>query len=179
METFVSELDSLSVKEKAMINNICNVAFNQDLNRNYVEMVQRPGTTVSLIRYNGVIGGVAFLDHVKSNVDPIYSSPNYSHVHSIAIAPEFRGRGLCKELVKPLVKKYGHNPMYLHVRTKLGDPNVSAIKCYRRNGFVIIPTVNEERQDGPNSLMVRMGPKKRKTKKKRKKTTRKYRKSKV
>ena len=178
MDISVVELESLSDADKGVISKICNVAFNQDMGRDYVKMVQKPGTIESMIRYNGVIGGVAFLDHQGSNVDPQYSAPKFSHVHSIAISPELQGKGLCKDLVKPLVKTYGKTPMYLNVRTTRGNPNVSAIKCYERNGFEIVPTVNVERADGPNSLMVRVGPKKRKQtrpkRKKRKKTTRKH-----
>jgi ribosomal protein S18 acetylase RimI-like enzyme len=174
----VTLINQLSPEDKQAISKVCNVAFNQPTERDYVSMVQKNQTTVSLLRENGVIGGVAFLDHESSNVDPQYSAPKYSHVHSIAISPEFRGRGLCKDLVKPLVKQFGDKPMYLNVRTTLGNPNVSAIKCYRRNGFEIVPTVNAERPDGPNSLMVRDGSRKKRSKRSRRKGKRSRKRSK-
>ena len=38
--------------------------------------------------------------------------------------------------------------MYLHVRTTLGNPNVSAIKCLaRKQGFKMVRCVNVDRQD--------------------------------
>ena len=169
MNISVTLLNTLSQTDKQAISKVCNVAFNQPVERDYVSMVQKPQTTVSVLRERGVIGGVAFLDHESSNVDPQYSAPSFSHVHSIAISPEFQGRGLCKDLVKPLVKQFGDKPMYLNVRTTLGNPNVSAIKCYRRNGFEIVPTVNAERPDGPNSLMVRDGSRKKRSKRSRRK----------
>lgn len=169
MNISVNPLNSLSPEDKHAISKLCNIAFNQPVERDYVSMVQKDQTTVSVLRENGVIGGVAFLDHESSNVDPQYSAPKYSHVHSIAISPEFQGRGLCKGIVKPLVKQFGDKPMYLNVRTTLGNPNVSAIKCYRRNGFEIVPTVNSERPDGPNSLMVRQGSRRKRSKRSRRK----------
>ena len=172
MNISVTLLNSLSLEDKQAISKVCNVAFNQPVDRDYVSMVQKDQTTVSVLRENGVIGGVAFLDHESSNVDPQYSAPKYSHVHSISISPDFQGRGLCKDLVKPLVKQFGDKPMYLNVRTTLGNPNVSAIKCYRRNGFEIVPTVNVKRPDGPNSLMVRHGSRHKRSKRSRRKSKR-------
>lgn len=152
----VELLENLSDETKQSINRICNTSFNSELTRDYVAMVQKPETYVSILRSDGIVGGVAFLDLEKANVDPKYAEPEYYYVHSIAISQEFRGKGLCKELVKPLVKRFGQKPMYLHVRTTLGNPNVSAIKCYKKQGFKIVPCVNVDRQDGPNSLMIRI-----------------------
>jgi ribosomal protein S18 acetylase RimI-like enzyme len=169
MEQTIVHLALLGGTEKQMVNNVCNSSFHKPMGEDYVSLVKKDDTMVSLLRNTGEIIGVAFIDLKKCNVDPKYSSPIFYHLHSIAISKEFRGKGLCRKLVHPIVKKYGRVPIYLNVRTTLGNPNVSAIKCYRHFGFTIVPTVNVEMSDGPNSLMIRL-PKKTKTRKKRRRS---------
>ena len=54
-------LENLSDETKQSINRICNTSFNAELTRDYVAMVQKHGTYVSLLRSDGIVGGVAFL----------------------------------------------------------------------------------------------------------------------
>ena len=57
------------------------------------------------------------------------------------------------------------------MRTEIDNVNESAIKCYEKNGFIMLPSVYRDHYDGKNSAMVRMPVlnKSRKTNKKSKK----------
>ena len=59
--------------------------------------------------------------------------------------------------------------MNLYVRTNSEDPNISAIKCYKKNGFKLIDMVHEIRDGEINSLMIRKKKKKKASKKSKKK----------
>ncbi len=51
------------------------------------------------------------------------------YVHTIAVDPEFRGRGFGSEMIEQAAAKQG--PLYLHVNRD----NEGAIRFYERNGF--------------------------------------------
>ena len=50
------------------------------------------------------------------------------YLHSISVAEEFRGQGLCKQITDEFIKKFGKNHiLYLTVRTEAGKENISGI----------------------------------------------------
>ena len=79
------------------------------------------------------------------------------YLHSISVSEEFRGQGLCKRITDEFVKKFGKNHiLYLTVRTEPGNENISGIKCYEKNGFIILPEVYRDHYDGKNNAMIRL-----------------------
>jgi ribosomal protein S18 acetylase RimI-like enzyme len=79
------------------------------------------------------------------------------YIHSISVADEFRGQGLCKQITDEFIQKFGKNHiLYLTVRTEEGNENISGIKCYEKNGFIMLPEVYRDHYDGKNSAMIRL-----------------------
>lgn len=79
------------------------------------------------------------------------------YLHSISVAEEFRGQGLCKSITDEFIKKFGKNHiLYLTVRTESGNENTSGIKCYEKNGFIMLPQVYRDHYDGKNNAMIRL-----------------------
>jgi len=79
------------------------------------------------------------------------------YLHSISVAEEFRGQGLCKQITDEFIKKFGKNHiLYLTVRTEPGNENISGIKCYEKNGFIMLPQVYRDHYDGKNNAMIRL-----------------------
>ena len=79
------------------------------------------------------------------------------YLHSISVSEEFRGQGLCKQITDEFVKKFGKNHiLYLTVRTEPGNENISGIKCYEKNGFIILPQVYRDHYDCKNNAMIRL-----------------------
>ena len=79
------------------------------------------------------------------------------YLHSISVAEEFRGQGLCKQITDEFVKKFGKDHiLYLTVRTEMGNENTSGIKCYEKNGFIMLPEVYRDHYDGKNNAMIRL-----------------------
>jgi len=79
------------------------------------------------------------------------------YLHSISVSEEFRGQGLCKQITDEFIKKFGKNHiLYLTVRTEPGNENISGIKCYEKNGFIMLPQVYRDHYDGKNNAMIRL-----------------------
>ena len=79
------------------------------------------------------------------------------YLHDISVAEEFRGQGLCKRITDEFIKKFGKNHiLYLTVRTEKGNENISGIKCYEKNGFIMLPQVYRDHYDGKNNAMIRL-----------------------
>ena len=79
------------------------------------------------------------------------------YLHDISVAEEFRGQGLCKKITDEFIKKFGKNHiLYLTVRTEAGNENTSGIKCYEKNGFIMLPEVYRDHYDGKNNAMIRL-----------------------
>ena len=96
-------------------------------------------------------------------------------IHTFATAEEYRGRGLCKQLVNEFIRKFGKTHiLYLLVRTEHDNVNHSALKCYTNCGFIMLPDVYRNHYDGKNTAMVRVPtPIRKASLKKKKKRTRK------
>ena len=78
-------------------------------------------------------------------------------LHTFSTHEDYRGRGLCQKIVGEFIKKFGKNCiLYLTVRTEIDNVNESAIKCYEKNGFIMLPAVYRDHYDEKNSAMVRI-----------------------
>ena len=94
------------------------------------------------------------------------------YIHTFSVNSEYRGQGLCQKIVLEFVKKFKKHILYLTVRTEVGNVNESAIRCYEKNGFTMLPEVYRDHYDGKNTAMVRFptsGKKSRRTRRKKKK----------
>ena len=94
------------------------------------------------------------------------------YIHTFSVNSEYRGQGLCQKIVLEFIKKFKKHILYLTVRTQEGNVNESAIRCYEKNGFTILPEVYRDHYDGKNNAMVRFpisGKKSRRRKTRRKK----------
>ena len=79
------------------------------------------------------------------------------YIYTFATNKEYRGRGLCKQLVNEFIKKFGKTHiLYLTVRTENNNVNQSAIKCYTNCGFIMLPDVYRNNYDGKNNAMIRV-----------------------
>ena len=77
------------------------------------------------------------------------------YIHTFSVNSEYRGQGLCQKIVLEFIKKFKKHILYLTVRTEEGNVNESAIRCYEKNGFTMLPEVYRDHYDGKNSAMVR------------------------
>lgn len=179
----VCYFSELNEEEKRRCNEVCNLGFSKGEERDYIMSIETKRPIVSLLYVGDLIVGVCFVDIQKKDVIKPLSNL-FLHLHTISIDPEFRGNGLCYHLVRNLLNakiniedKIYHLGrslnMYLHVRTSSSDPNISAIKCYNKNGFELVDMMYETRGDGEvNTVMIRKKGST-KSKKKKKKTKRK------
>jgi ribosomal protein S18 acetylase RimI-like enzyme len=181
--TFETQLLSDAISDddvKARLNEICNIAFKRG-SGGYVDTF--PGSTrISVARNNhdNQLYGVAFAEKKSyDDADPAYVSCTQYHVHSISVHPDARKQGLCKGLMKALIKSCKtadpKTPLYLNVRISKTDPNKGGIKCYERFGFQIVAVPPVMRDDGPNFYMVLDPSAKKKSTKKTKKPKRRRR----
>mgnify|MGYP001409333863 CR=1 FL=1 len=93
------------------------------------------------------------------------------YIHTFSVNEEYRGMGLCQKIVNEFIKKFGKKYiLYLTVRTESGNENISAIKCYEKNGFIMLPSVYRDHYDGKNNAMIRVPNIKKNTRKKNRKT---------
>ena len=81
---------------------------------------------------------------------------NTIYIHTFSVHNEYRGMGLCQKIVNEFIKKFGNHILYLTVRTEPGNENISAIKCYEKNGFIMLPEVYRDHYDGKNNAMIRV-----------------------
>jgi len=79
------------------------------------------------------------------------------YIHSFAVNIEWRGKQLCQRIVAQFIQKFGKKYiLYLTVRTEEGNINESAIRCYEKNDFIMLPEVYRNHYDGKNSAMIRV-----------------------
>jgi ribosomal protein S18 acetylase RimI-like enzyme len=79
------------------------------------------------------------------------------YIHTFSTDSNQRGKGYCEKLVKDFIKKFSKTHiLYLTVRTENGNENLSAIRCYEKCGFIMLPSVYRDHYDGKNSCMIRI-----------------------
>ena len=120
-------------------------------------------TVETSLNNNEYIGYLMINDKVAASgfgrIDDHLEGNKYKtmYLHSISVAEEFRGQGLCKQITDEFVKKFGKDHiLYLTVRTEMGNENTSGIKCYEKNGFIMLPEVYRDHYDGKNNAMIRL-----------------------
>ena len=154
----VCYFSELNEEEKRRCNEICNLGFSKGEERDHIMSIETKRPIISLLYVGDLIVGVCFADIQKKDVmKPL--SQLFLFVHTVSIDPEFRGNGLCYHLVRNLLNakinienKIYHLGrslnMYLQVKTNEIGPNISAIKCYQKNGFELVDMMYETRSDG-------------------------------
>ena len=139
------------LKEK--INILSSQAFNHTSVSDNVGMV---------INENGYIGYLTLDDKIVAcgfGKEDTMTASKYKtmYIHTFGVHSDYRGRGLCQKIVKEFIKRFGKNyVLYLTVRTELGHVNESAIKCYEKNGFIMLSEVYRDHYDGKNNAMIRL-----------------------
>lgn len=128
-----------------------------------VETALSENSYISYLLVNDRVAASAF-----GKFDGTDSKHKTMYIHSISVSVEFRGHGLCKQITDEFVKKFGNHILYLTVRTQEGNENISGIKCYEKNGFIMLNEVYRDHYDGKNNAMVRIPTHKRSSNTKRK-----------
>ena len=119
-------------------------------------------TVENTIRENGYIGYIQVNDTIVScgfgKEDTVKKSKYKTmYIHTFSTDSNHRGNGYCEKLVKEFIKKFSKTHiLYLTVRTEPGNENVSGIKCYEKNGFIMLPQVYRDHYDGKNNAMIRL-----------------------
>ena len=120
-------------------------------------------TDETALNNNEYIGYLMINDRVAASgfgrIDDHREGSKYKtmYLHSISVSEEFRGQGLCKKITDEFIQKFGKNHiLYLTVRTESGNENTSGIKCYEKNGFIMLPQVYRDHYDGKNNAMIRL-----------------------
>lgn len=62
---------------------------------------------------------------------------NTAYLSMVNVLAEYRGRGICKKMIKMIVIRFNLKNIKLFKLGVLSD-NISAIKCYENNGFKIV-----------------------------------------
>lgn len=120
-------------------------------------------TVENTIRENGFIGYIHKNDTIVScgfgKEDTVKQNSKYKtmYIHTFSTDSNYRGNGYCEKLVKEFIKKFSKTHiLYLTVRTENDNENLSAIRCYEKCGFIMLPNVYREHYDGKNSCMIKI-----------------------
>ena len=183
IDSSIIESTSVTKEQTDDINYLIHMGFHENEPYKHQSYFQ-PEENVYIITLNDNHKTIAIAFIKKHTVDTYDKLPReYFKIYNLSIHPNYRGYGLCGQLMKhilqtkidelPLQKHY----LTLNVFTSKHNPNVSAIKCYKKHKFQFIPTVIEMRSEGPYTEMMRE-PNSRKTKTKRSKKKKKQTKKK-
>jgi len=166
---------NLAEEDKEDINVLIHLGFHKDeeyTGKNYV--FGDDNKYIVVLMDGQKIIACAFVTHHK--VDVIDNLPDsFMEINNLAIHPDYRGKGLCKELMKQTLSHVieGRSVRSFHIRlnvfTDRKEPNIPGIKCYKKMGFKFVPTSIERRQEGVYTDMVYVPKQSKKTKKKKKK----------
>ena len=120
-------------------------------------------TVETTISENGFISYILIDNQIvasgfgKEDTYNTHSKYKTMYIHTFSTEKEYRGRGLCKQLVNEFIKKFGKTHiLYLTVRTENNNINQSAIKCYTNCDFIMLPDVYRNHYDGKNNAMIRV-----------------------
>ena len=144
------------------INQVLTNQINQLTANAFLHQVISP-TVETTISQNGFISYIQIDNQIIASgfgkEDTYNTTSKYKtmYIHTFSTAKEYRGRGLCKQLVNEFIKKFGKTHiLYLTVRTETNDVNESAIKSYTNCGFIMLPDVYRNHYDGKNNAMIRV-----------------------
>ena len=119
-------------------------------------------TVTDVIKENGYIGYLTLNNQIVAcgfGKDDTSTASKYKtmYIHTFGVHSDYRGMGLCQQIVAEYIKRFGKEYiLYLSVRTEPGNENTSAIKCYEKNGFIMLPEVYRDHYDGKNNAMIRL-----------------------
>jgi ribosomal protein S18 acetylase RimI-like enzyme len=139
---------------KKEINISSSQAFNHGSVYNNVEMILRENGYIGYLTINNKIVASGFGKEDNINNPSKYKT---MYIHTFGVHSDYRGRGLCQQIVNEFIKRFGKNYiLYLTVRTESNNVNERAIKCYEKNGFIMLSEVYRDHYDGKNNAMIRL-----------------------
>jgi ribosomal protein S18 acetylase RimI-like enzyme len=133
------------------INETSSQSFGHQIVSDTVGTAIQKGEFIGYLEMNGKVVAVGFGKEDTSGKGPHKTM----YIHTFSVNSEYRGQGLCQKIVLEFIKKFKKHILYLTVRTEEGNVNESAIRCYEKNGFTMLPEVYRDHYDGKNSAMVR------------------------
>ena len=133
------------------INETSSLSFGHSAVSDTIETAIQKGEYIGYLEMNGRVVAHGFGKEDTSGEGPHKTM----YIHTFSVNSEYRGQGLCQKIVLEFVKKFKKHILYLTVRTEVGNVNESAIRCYEKNGFTMLPEVYRDHYDGKNSAMVR------------------------
>ena len=162
---------TMTITQQQQINEFILMGF--DINENREMFTKSDDLYIVYLEDEGIIVGCACIKQEKVNTYSELPS-SYIFMNNFTIDPEYRGYRLSTKLINAILstKIQGKNISSYHIRLNVKtedlDPNMPAIKCYKRAKFIFVPTVHESRNDGIYTDMIRF-PSKKSKKSKRKK----------
>lgn len=139
---------------KQEINISSSQSFNHSSVYDNVEMILNEDGYIGYLTLDDKIVASGFGKEDNSNNPSKYKT---MFIHTFSVHSDYRGRGLCQKIVKEFIKRFGKNYiLYLTVRTESDNVNISAIKCYEKNDFIMLPEVYRDNYDGKNNAMIRL-----------------------
>jgi ribosomal protein S18 acetylase RimI-like enzyme len=133
------------------INETSSLSFGHSAVSDNVGTAIQKGEYIGYLEMNGKVVAHGFGKEDTSGEGPHKTM----YIHTFSVNSEYRGQGLCQKIVLEFVKKFKKHILYLTVRTEVGNVNESAIRCYEKNGFTMLPEVYRDHYDGKNNAMVR------------------------
>ena len=133
------------------INELSSVSFGHTNVSNTVEKAIQNGEYIGYLEMNDRVVATGF--GREDTTDK--GTHKTMYIHTFSVNSEYRGQGLCQKIVLEFIKKFKKHILYLTVRTQEGNVNESAIRCYEKNGFTMLPEVYRDHYDGKNNAMVR------------------------
>ena len=136
------------------INRLSSEVFNHTVVNDNVGMLLNENGYIGYLTMNNMIVACGFAGEDTFNDTSKYKT---LYIHTFGVHRDYRGKGLCQQIVKEFINKFGRNHvLYLTVRTESGNVNESAIRCYQNNDFIMLPEVYRDHYDGKNSAMIRL-----------------------
>lgn len=137
---------------KYEINTLSSQVFHHNISDNVSMMINKGGYIGYLIMDDKVVACGFGIDDTTT-----VSKYKTMNIHSFGVHGEYRGRGLCQQIISEYIKKFGKKYiLYLTVRTEPGNVNESAIRCYEKKGFIMLSEVYRDHYDGKNTAMIRL-----------------------
>ena len=132
------------------INETSSRSFGHSAVSDNVGIAIQNGEFIGYLEMNGIVVAAGF-----GKEDTSGGPHKTMYIHTFSVDSEYRGQGLCQKIVLEFIKKFKKHILYLTVRTEEGNVNESAIRCYEKNGFTMLPEVYRDHYDGKNNAMVR------------------------
>tara|TARA_B110000495_G_C22951706_1_gene557342 strand:+ start:435 stop:971 length:537 start_codon:yes stop_codon:yes gene_type:complete len=136
----------------SVMNRIVSTSFGSSIEDDSVGTALRNGDNIGFLEKDGQIVACGF-----GGTDVANGKYKKMYIHSFAVDRDYRQQGLCQEIVKEFIHMFGKKYiLYLTVRTQEDNINHSAIRCYEKNGFIMLEQVYRDHSDGKNNAMIRL-----------------------